>query len=333
MILSLINRKCGISEQRIDECTETQNKLSLFVSAFEQTADAICIADERGRIQYVNQAFADMSGYSKAELIGNSLSMVKSGKQNEEYYHRMWSSILSGNTFRGVMVNKNRYGKLYHIDQTITPIKGNEGNITHFISVCKDVTAQSEESHRIYHQAFHDPLTDLPNRALIYDRLDTALKNAKRQDRRLAVMFVDVDKFKPVNDRYGHAAGDEILKSVAEMLRSSIRESDTAGRLGGDEFVVILENNEDRNGAKKVAEGMLGKTGLPRSYNFGNHKTSISIGIAMFPENGTDADKLLRHADFAMQDVKNNGGNGFQFYSDKNSLQDIFGDLQTLIDN
>ena len=299
-----------VSKQHI---AETQMKK--MSSAMEQTADMVLIADTNGIVEYVNSAFEEITGYSKAEVLGKKSHVLKSGHHDKAFYGKLWSTILSGNTFNDVMINKKKDGSLFYEDKTITPLKDDDGNVIHFVSTGRDISQRMEHEKRLQYIAHHDALTDLPNRILFMDRVHQALAHARRYHKLAAILFIDLDRFKNINDTLGHIVGDKLLVALSTNLKETVREDDTIARLGGDEFAILVNNITSENDVAPVAQKVLDC--LDQVIKIEAHSLYItaSIGISLFPNDGEDADTLLKHADVAMYRAKDLGKNNFQFYS------------------
>ena len=299
-----------ITDQK--QAIEQMHKLS---SAVEQTADAVIITDPQGVIEYVNAAFERITGYSRDEAVGQTPALIKSDRQEPEFYKNLWRTILSGEIYNDIFVNRRKDGKLYYEEKTITPLKDASGRITHFVSTGKDVTERTRILERLQYMAQHDALTDLPNRTLLLDRLKRALVRARRHKRILAVMFIDLDRFKNVNDSLGHEAGDQMLQQLSERLQQCVREDDTVARFGGDEFVILLDDMDRESDIREMAQKILG--GLASPFQVGSQQLyiSASIGISLYPYDGDDYSALLKNADVAMYRAKELGKNTYQFYS------------------
>jgi diguanylate cyclase (GGDEF)-like protein/PAS domain S-box-containing protein len=290
-------------------------------SALQQTADAVMITDRDGIIEYVNPAFETVTGFSSQEALGNKPDIVKSEKQGKEFYIRLWETILSGESFSEVFVNRKKDRTLYYESKTITPLKDSAGNITHFVATGKDITEQMQTQQKLQHMAHHDALTGLPNRVLFLDRVKQALARARWHGRIVAVLFLDLDRFKPINDSYGHEYGDELLRWVGKRLKSGLREGDTVARFGGDEFVILLDDIASEKDVTQLAQKILDLLGPPFSINEQDVHISASIGVSMYPDDGEDSQTLLRNADIAMYRAKDFGKNNFKFYSDEMSVR------------
>jgi diguanylate cyclase (GGDEF)-like protein/PAS domain S-box-containing protein len=299
-----------MTEQR-----RSQAKMITLAGAVEQTADMVMITDRGGVVEYVNQAFCDITGFAADEVIGKLPNIMKSGKQADAYYAELWRVILTGNVFNGVLINKRKDGSFYYEEKTITPFKDERGRITHFVATGRDITERMQTQERLQHLAYHDVLTKLPNRALLMERLDHATSQSRRHGGRLALLFLDLDRFKVINDTLGHDFGDRLLQVLAERLRQCVREEDTVARLSGDEFAILLENVGAVEDVAEVASKVLGVFARPFEIFDRELFVTTSIGISLFPSDGDSGKALLKHADTAMYRAKDGGRNGYQFYS------------------
>ena len=307
----IAGRICVAMEMAMD-----QQQLRLLGGALETASNAIFITDRMGRIQWINAAFTRLSGYGAEEAIGQTPRLIRSGKEDLEYYQNLWNTILSGETWSSETVERHKDGSLYTVLQTITPISDENGEITHFVSIHEDITARKRTDERIRYMAEYDALTDLPNRVLFYDRLHQAMLGAKRKHGMLALLYLDLDRFKAVNDNLGHHAGDLLLQSVAYRLKGCVRESDTVARLGGDEFSIILQEIGGPEDVIPVAEKIIAS--LTAQFHLDEHEVSIgtSIGIALYAggeEAEVEPDQLDKQADSGMYAAKSRGGNTFEF--------------------
>jgi len=319
----LAGKKIGIegTTRDITNIKETEEQMRKLSMALEQSADVVMITDCSGIIEYVNQSFELATGYSKEEVLGEKPNIVKSGKQNEEFYTNLWQTISSGNVFSDVLINRRKDSTFYYEQKTITPLKDAEGNITHFVSTGKDITDRMHAQEKLHHMAHHDPLTELPNRTLFLERLKLALARARYHKRLIAVMFIDLDRFKTINDSLGHDTGDKLLKLIAQRLVGDIRDGDTVARLGGDEFAVLLDDialeKDIASLAKKMLEALEPKFVIDEREFY----ITASIGVSNCPNDGVDSQTLLKHADIAMYRAKDLGKNNYQFYSTEMSAK------------
>ena len=301
--------------QDITERRQAEAQVRELSSVVEQTDDAVVITDLQGTIQYVNRAYERTTGYSQLEVLGKDAGVVKSGEHGQRFYEELWQTILAGRVFRGVLVNRKKDGSLYYEQKTITPLKDADGNLVRFVATGKDITERRQADERLRQLAHYDPLTGLPNRMLLHDHLKRAMVDANRLERLVAVMFLDLDRFKTVNDTLGHEIGDALLGSVAERLAACLRPGDTASRLGGDEFAVVLANVAHVDDVTHVAQKILDQFLSPFRIAGRELFVSLSIGITLYPLDEKDTTNLLRDADIAMYRAKELGGNIFQFYT------------------
>jgi len=291
---------------------EQMHKLS---SAVEQTADAVMITNDQGVIEYVNPAFEQMSGYPARDLDGQTPKIFKSGKQNEKFYRALWETLKAGETFSDVFINRRPDGSLYYEEKTITPIREPGMGVKHFVSTSRDITDRIETEKQLKFLAHHDILTDLPNRTLFLDRLKQALASARWHERAVAVLFMDVDRFKNINDTLGHEAGDQLLRELAERLSGALRDRDTIARFGGDEFVILLDDVAQISDVDKLVKKIHESLESPFSIKGSEFHVTASIGISLYPTDGEDSSTLLRNADMAMYRAKDDWRNSYEFYS------------------
>lgn len=292
-----------------------QEVLCLQRSALSAAANSIFITDKRGHIVWANAAFCRMSGFGMDELLDQTPRLVKSGKQDAAFYGRLWQTILAGRAWSGEVVERRKSGGLYTVQQTITPLTDERGEITQFIAVHEDITARKSAEARIEHMAYHDALTGLSNRYELQNRLEQAILQAKRYSHSLALHFVDLDRFKVVNDTLGHTVGDQLLQAVAERLKGCLRASDTAARIGGDEFAVLQPEVADLQSAATLANTILKTMEAPFRLAGRDVHISSSIGVSVFPLDGKGPEDLLKNADVAMYMAKKEGRNNFQFFT------------------
>lgn len=315
----LLQRLSAISS-RLCVALETatdQQQLMLLSTALSATANGVFISDRAGRIQWVNKAFTALTGYGEMEAIGSTPRLLRSGKQDPLFYKKLWQTILRGEVWRDEMEDRRKDGSEFYMRQTITPILDGKGEISHFIAILEDISVEKDAEARIEFMAHHDSLTKLPNRALFLDRLNQALVSARRANHPVALMFLDLDHFKSVNDTLGHHAGDLLLQQVAARLRACVRESDTVARLAGDEFTLILPEIAVKEDAARVAEKVIAAFAPP--FDLEGHEVSsgASIGIALFPADANDEEGMLKRADAAMYAAKEDGRNRFAFFAQK----------------
>ncbi len=299
----------------ISERRRTEAQMRKLSSAVEQTADTVLITDRNGIIEYVNPAFEHTTGYTRAEALGQKPHLLKSDKQSAVFYRKLWDTILAGDVFSEVFINRHKDGRLYYEEKTITPLKDASGHISHFVATGKDVTERAQAQERLQHMAQHDALTELPNRMLLLDRLKQALARARWHKRIVALLFVDLDRFKTINDTLGHETGDLLLQQLATRFSRNVRAGDTVARFGGDEFVILLDDVASANDITNVAQKVLLALAPPFEIAERSLYITASIGISMCPNDGEDSTTLLKNADIAMYRAKELGKNTYQFYS------------------
>lgn len=305
---------CLLHLHETEREAEAKRHVQMLAQAVTQTGDAVMITDAKGMIEFVNPAFEEITGYSRAEVIGRRANLLNSGQHSAKFFAELWSTVRAGKPFRAVFTNRRKDGDVFFEEKTISPIRDIDGNITHYVSTAKDVTARVRMEDRLRHMANYDVLTQLPNRSLLADRLGQAILRAQRDGREVALLFIDLDNFKVINDTLGHAAGDRLLVQVARRLRDGLRQQDTVARLGGDEFIVILEDLSSALDTLAVVEKLqAGFTG-PFSIETGDLYVGLSVGIARYPHDGQDMGALLKHADIAMYKAKAMGGGTHAFF-------------------
>lgn len=291
-------------------------ELAKQASALEQTADSIMITDCSGRIEYVNPAFERNTGYTRAEALGQTPGLLKSGKHGAYFYQRLWRSLEAGEVYREIFINRRKNGELYYEEKSISPLRDpHSGEITHYVSAGKDISERMQTQQRLDHLAHHDSLTELPNRLLLLDRLQRAMGRATRHHKQLAALFLDLDRFKQINDTLGHSTGDRLLRAVAGRLAKCLRQGDTVARLGGDEFAILLEDLDHPEDVAPILEKLLDTMRHPFVLEGREFFLSFSIGICMYPQDGGDAETLLRNADTAMYRAKAEGRSSYRFYT------------------
>jgi diguanylate cyclase (GGDEF)-like protein/PAS domain S-box-containing protein len=298
----------------VTQIQQRRQQLRKLETALEQAPVSVMITDSHGAIEYVNRAFVLVSGYSDDEVLGRNPRLLKSGETVASTYRDMWHCLSAGITWQGELCNRAKDGSLFWEYATISPIRDDSGTVTHFMAVKENITQRKETEQQLVHQATHDTLTGLPNRLLLEDRVHHAIEVARREGRRIGLMFLDLDRFKIVNDSLGHVAGDQLLRVVANRLRHTLRRSDTVARLGGDEFVVVLTHFQSSSELADVAEKI--SAALDEPVELSGHKVHVgaSIGIALYPDDGDNFNSLMKDADTAMYRAKQKGRNTFCFY-------------------
>lgn len=310
-----------VVSERLEQAVLNEARLQLAASVFEHAHDGIMITDTRGRILDVNRTFTKLTGFSRAEAVGQNADLLKSGRHEQSFYDQMWRQIADEGYWRGEVWNRKKSGELMVEMLTITAVRNRAGDITHYLGIFADITELKEHQARLEQLAHFDPLTQLPNRILLHDRLRHAMAQANRSNKLLAVCYLDLDGFKPVNDTFGHEMGDLLLIEVAQRLRQCVRAGDTAARLGGDEFVLIFSDLGDESECERALSRVLNVLKTPFVIATHTIELSASMGVTLFPQDGSDADTLLRHADQAMYQAKQAGRNRFQLFDTETHLR------------
>ncbi len=300
----VIAQLMDITQRKCDE--ESQRQAAV---VFDNTSEGLLVTDSEGIILAVNRALCETCGYGADELVGKTPAVLKSGAYESAFYEAMWYALKQDGGWRGEIKNRRKSGEIYSAWATITGVSDPDGSIEQYVAVYSDVSILKASEERFQHLAHHDVLTGLPNRLLLHARLEHALERAQRKHRSVALLFIDLDQFKPVNDMLGHDVGDELLREVARRLQETVRKEDTVARLGGDEFVVLLEGLEAKEDAVHIAEKLL--AALNRSIFLRDHQVMIgaSIGIAFFPDEAADSAALFKLADERMYQAKEQGRN------------------------
>jgi diguanylate cyclase (GGDEF)-like protein/PAS domain S-box-containing protein len=282
---------------------------------FEQTNEAVMITDPENRIVAVNAAFSQLTGYDASDVLGQNPRILSAGRAEPELYAAMWQALESENYWQGEIWDRRKDGRLFPKWLVISVIRNAAGEVENYVASFTDISERKEAADRLMHLAYHDPLTHLPNRLAFDSQLELIIRSCTRDNQQMALMLIDLDRFKTVNDTLGHHVGDDLLKSVALRLRECVRASDIVARLGGDEFVVVLPEIESALTAASVAGKV--QRFLADRHEVGEHQlyATPSIGISIFPSDGRDSDTLLRNADVAMYHAKSAGRNNYQFYA------------------
>ncbi|MEW6708115.1 MAG: EAL domain-containing protein [Pseudomonadota bacterium] len=306
----------GISRD-ITERKREEDQRRQWAAAFESTRDGVLITDAQGRIEAVNRAFTEITGYSGEDALGATPRLLQSGRHGPQFYRALWTALREQGSWQGEIWNRRKNGSVYPEWLSINPVRDAAGALANYVGVFTDITHLKNTEARLERLAHYDPLTDLPNRRLLQTRLEQALAHARRHATSVAVLFIDLDGFKTVNDSLGHPVGDQLLVCVAERLRARLRQDDTLGRVGGDEFVVVLESIRQPNDVAVLAQALLSAVAEPVQLAGGQEAyVTASIGISIFPEDGSSsAVEMLRDADAAMYRAKDEGRNRFSFYT------------------
>ncbi len=295
------------------DCAQTMEISSREI--IDSMVQGIIVTSSQRKIEAVNPAFSAKLGYSFEELIGQTPRVFKSGQHNGEFYESMWKKIETDGFWNGEIINRKKNGDLITHHLNISPIKNGNGEVVHYLGVFSETPENKLADQAITHLAFYDPLTDLPNRTLFDDRLKQAISQSERNNQMLAVLFLDLDRVKVLNDSLGHVIVDMILKGVAQRLKLCLREGDTVARMGGDEFMIILPGVKGIEDISTITEKILDS--LKPAFQFNDHELYIttSIGISIFPMDSDDPDTLLKNADTALNRAKQLGRNNYQLFT------------------
>lgn len=302
-----------------------KDELISFTTAVENSYNSIVITDTDNDIIYVNDTVLKETGYDRSELIGQNPRILKSGNKPDLFYKEMHENLRNGKKWEGEFVNKRKDGTEFYEKASIIPIT-HDGEIVSFLAIKLNITDYILQQEKVKHMAYHDSLTSLPNRANIEEYLEANMPMAKRNNTDMAILFIDIDNFKTINDTLGHDVGDGFIKECSKILKNSIRKSDILARVGGDEFVIVLQTLDSDHNANKVCESIISQFQEPIQTKSAKLNITMSIGVSMFPDDAEDYITLFKYADLAMYKAKENGKNNFQFYS-KNLSSNISGRL------
>ena len=303
-----------VAFQDITHRREAEEGLKLSAKVIENSLEGIIITDPEANIRSVNPAFSNFTGYSEEEVVGRKPNILQSGRQGPDFYRQMWECLVAEGQWQGEIWNRHKNGEIYPEWLSISALKDDHGRVSQYVGIFSDISVLKLAEQRLEHLATHDMLTGLPNRMLLLDRLEQSIAAVRRQRGDMAVLFLDLDKFKPINDTYGHEAGDVVLQEVAWRLKSCVRETDTVARMGGDEFIIILQSVADERDAATVAEKVLSRLDEPVEVYEHRCQLGGSIGIALYSKGDRDADSLIGNADAAMYHVKQTGRHHYEFY-------------------
>ena len=298
----------------ITERKRTEDQLRLAAQVFENSGEGIMITNRDNHIISINRSFTAITGYSAQEIIGANPKILSSDRQSKEFYQQMWATLLESGQWSGEIWDRRKDGAIFPKWLHISIIKNDEGEVVNYIGTFSDITERKAAEAHIRFLAEHDELTRLPNRMLFQDRLKQAVAHAGRRQERLALMFIDLDHFKNINDSLGHNIGDQLLQSVAKRLTQNVREEDTISRQGGDEFIILLPDLENSDDAALVAEKLLTAARQPYRFDSQEVNISFSIGISLYPDDSRDMHELRRQADAAMYQAKQDGRNTYRFF-------------------
>jgi diguanylate cyclase (GGDEF)-like protein/PAS domain S-box-containing protein len=293
--------------------TESLEALRRLVWVGERSADCVMVTDRKGVIEYVNPVFESITGYASREVLGRPAAILKSDTHDDKFFRALWHTIRAGRPFHAVFTNRDKHGRVFHEHKSISPVVDSQGAVVHFLSTGRDVSDWVRSMEGLEYRASHDPLTDLPSRALFLDRLEHALAYSVRRAEAFIVAYLDVDRFKDINDSLGHAAGDVVLKEVTRRLRGCVRAGDTVARLHGDEFAILLDVGQ-ADAACGVLDKIVAEFRSPLRIASRIVPVTVSIGACAYPVGGNDSQTLLRRADGAMYQAKSAGGNCWRMF-------------------
>ncbi|QSA96144.1 EAL domain-containing protein [Methylococcus sp. EFPC2] len=301
-----------ITEQR-----RAEDRLRLSATVIESTREGVLVTDAELKIITVNRAFCEITGYSEGEILGRNPRALYSGRQNAPFYRQLWESVRDSGSWQGELWNRHKSGEDYPAWLSVNVVRDCDGNIANYVGVFSDISQLKQSQAQLEHLAHHDPLTQLPNRLLLTARMEHALERAERSRDSIAVLFLDLDRFKHINDSLGHNAGDFLLAQVSERLQAAVRREDTVARLGGDEFTVIMEELKHEEDAALLADKLIQTLSHPFWFEGRELFIGVSIGISIFPRDGVQVAQLLRNADAAMYHAKEEGRNTYRFYAEE----------------
>ncbi|QSA97756.1 EAL domain-containing protein [Methylococcus sp. EFPC2] len=308
---------CRIAVSDITARKAIEDRLRQAAAMFDSAREGVMVTDAEERILIVNQAFSEITGYSAAEVLGQTPRLFKSGRHDAAFFATRWAEIDASGYWHGEVWNRRKNGEVYPQLLSITAVKDENGRLTHYVGVFSDISQLKDAAAKLDFLAHHDPLTGLPNRLLLFARLEHSLDAARRERKSLALLMLDLDRFKDVNDSFGHLAGDELLQKVAHRLTNRLRGIDTVTRLGGDEFAVLLDDLSHPQDAALVAAEIIDALAEPwRLSNSVEVRIGASVGISLFPEHGKTSEELMQQADAALYMAKAEGRGNFKYFSD-----------------
>ena len=305
----------------ITERKKAEEEMEQLMAAVESASDWIVITDADGIIRYANRAAEKLSGYSKEELIGETPRLFKSGKYDQQFYKNMWDTIIAGDTYRGILTNRRKDGRLFDLYHTITPVRNDTGELSFFVVTSKDLTEQRLLEKRINYLAYYDPLTGLPNRTLFLDRLMHAITLVEKDEGLVAVLLLDLDRFDLINDSLGPSGGDAVLRETAKLLSGVADEKSTVARLGSDEFGIILPEAPHTEDILRYIQRHQEAFSESMWIEGTELLVTASIGIAVYPNDSASAEGLLQYANLAMSEARTQGANNYQFYAEGMNLR------------
>jgi diguanylate cyclase (GGDEF)-like protein/PAS domain S-box-containing protein len=297
----------------ITRLKEAEAAIRLSASVFKATTEGIMVTDTAAKIMSVNPAFTALTGYTSEEVVGQNARILKSGRHDAPFFGAMYQELRANGIWKGEVWSKRKDGSIYLERLSISAICDEAGEVSSYVGICADITEQWNQEQRVRHMALHDGLSGLPNRSLLMERIAQLIAMSARDKRHIAIMFLDLDGFKMVNDTWGHEMGDQVLKTASTRLMGLVRPSDTVARLGGDEFVILLDNPESRDNVAKIASRVIAEINAPMNFDGKVAHVGTSIGIAFKAKEAASADDLLKNADAAMYEAKAAGKNTYRF--------------------
>ena len=337
LLIYWIGRRFARAHALQQPLKENRERLRQAAAVFDCTREGVLVTDTQGLIVHVNRAFMEITGYQCEDVMGQRPSLFKSGRHSAHFYQQMFQALESTGEWSGEIWNRRKSGEVYPQWQTIRVIHDDQGQVSHYVAVFSDISAMKNSEHELAHLAHHDPLTDLPNRLLFTDRAEQALASAQVHKRGCALLLMDLDHFKIINDSLGHNVGDQLLKLVAERLSGLFGPGVTLARLGGDEFAVLAESCPQVVQAAALAQRMLNAMKAPFIFDGNQLFISASIGISLFPSDALSAEQLLRNADSALFKDKSAGREGYALYTEELTAHaqhrvEIAGELRRALD-
>ncbi len=337
LLIYWIGRRFARAHALQQPLKENRERLRQAAAVFDCTREGVLVTDTQGLIVHVNRAFMEITGYQRHDVMGQRPSLFKSGRHSAHFYQQMFQALESTGEWSGEIWNRRKSGEVYPQWQTIRVIHDDQGKVSHYVAVFSDISAMKNSEHELAHLAHHDPLTDLPNRLLFTDRAEQALASAQVHKRGCALLLMDLDHFKIINDSLGHNVGDQLLKLVAERLSGLFGPGVTLARLGGDEFAVLAESCPQVVQAAALAQRMLNAMKEPFIFDGNQLFISASIGISLFPSDALSAEQLLRNADSALFKAKSAGREGYALYTEELTAHaqhrvEIAGELRRALD-
>jgi len=337
LLIYWIGRRFARAHALQQPLKENRERLRQAAAVFDCTREGVLVTDTQGLIVHVNRAFMEITGYQREDVMGQRPSLFKSGRHSAHFYQQMFQALESTGEWSGEIWNRRKSGEVYPQWQTIRVIHDDQGKVSHYVAVFSDISAMKNSEHELAHLAHHDPLTDLPNRLLFTDRAEQALASAQVHKRGCALLLMDLDHFKIINDSLGHNVGDQLLKLVAERLSGLFGPGVTLARLGGDEFAVLAESCPQVVQAAALAQRMLNAMKEPFIFDGNQLFISASIGISLFPSDALSAEQLLRNADSALFKAKSAGREGYALYTEELTAHaqhrvEIAGELRRALD-